>query len=245
VSSQRVREQRIVERIQGGALALASAADAVHPMPAEAARCHGCLEPDADARVGEHPWHALCALFWQGRSETLRGQRIPHSQPGPGITPARPRWVIVVPVGKPDVYASLRRSFARSPWVDVVIDRRRGERRQDGDAAPSVERRTAGRRKAAERDPAAEPGFRLAHRADGCEVYESTAPESGRCPECGALVSAELPRFAEPPVRLELVVHHEKTPTAARHVVEVQSFSPTGRVLLATRLAGRTRTDGS
>jgi hypothetical protein len=58
-------------------------------------------------------------------------------------------------------------------------------------------------------------------------------------------VSAELPRFAEPPVRLELVVHHEKTPTAARHVVEVQSFSPTGRVLLATRLAGRTRTDGS
>jgi hypothetical protein len=243
VSSQRVREQRIVERLQAGALALASPSDTAEPAPVGAAPCHGCLEPDTDARIGDRPWHALCVLFWQGRSEALRG-RIPHTQPGPGITPTRPRWVIVVPVGRPDTYASFRRSFARSPWVDVVIDRRRGERRQDGAVAPTVERRTAGRRKPPVPEPESEPPFRLAHRGDGCEVYESTAPESGHCPECGALVSAELPRFAEPPVRLELVVRHEAMTAergAARHVVELQSFSATGRVLLTTRLAGRTR----
>jgi len=122
------------------------------------------------------------------------------------------------------------------------VDRRRGERRQEDGATPKVERRTAGRRKAApDLDALTEPAFRLASRTDGCEVYESTAPEAGRCPDCGAMVSVELPRFSEPPVRLELVVRHETAPGAVRHVVELQSFSPTGRVLLATRLAGRTR----
>ena len=245
MSSQRVREQGILERLHAGALALANPSDTSHPNPTGAARCHGCLEPAADARVGDHPWHALCVLFWKGRSETLRDQRIPHTQPGAGLTPARPRWVIVVPVDRPDTYTALRRRFGRSPWVDVVVDRRRGERRPDGEAAPTVERRTAGRRRAG-RDPAPEAAFRLAHRRDECEVYESTAPESARCPECGALVSIELPRFVDPPVRLELVVRHEPMPAErgpARHVIELQSFSPTGRVLLATRLAGRTRTE--
>jgi hypothetical protein len=241
LSSQRVREQRIVERLQDGSLVLASPSDTVQPAPQMSAPCAGCLEPDADVRVGDRPWHGLCVLFWQGRSETLRGQPIPHTQPGPGLTPARSRWVIVVPVGRPDTYASLRRSFARSPWVDVVMDRRRGERRGEG-GSPAVDRRTAGRRKATP-ELLAEPAFRLASRTEGCEVYESTAPESGRCPDCGALVSVELPRFSEPPVRLELVVRHEPTAGTVRHVVELQSFSPIGRVLMATRLAGRTRTE--
>jgi hypothetical protein len=241
VSSQRVREQRIVDRFHAGALTLAHPSDTAQPT-SSGGYCHGCTEPEADVRVGDQPWHTLCVVFWHGRSETLRDQRIPHTQPGSGITPARPRWVIVVPVDRPDAYAMLRRSFARSPWVDVVVDRRRGERRQAGEAAPAVERRTSGRRRKAAGDPAPEPAFRLAHRGDGCEVYEATAPEVTRCPECGATVSIELPRFVDPPVRLELVVRHEPTATGerARHVVELQSFSPTGRVLLATRLAGRT-----
>jgi hypothetical protein len=243
VSSQRIRERRIVERFHAGALALASPSDTVQSTPRGGAPCYGCLEPDADVHVGNRSWHALCVLVWQGRSETLRGHRIPHSQPGPGITPVRSRWVIVVPVGRPDTYAALRRKFARSPWVDVVMDRRRGERQPDGGVVPAGERRTAGRRKTAAPDPASEPAFRLAHRDDGREVYESTAPESGRCPECGALVSVELPRFVEPPVRLELLVRHEATRAAARHVVELQSLSPTGRVLVATRIAGQTRTE--
>ena len=156
--------------------------------------------------------------------------------------------MIVVPFDRSETYTTLRRNFARSPWVDVVVDRRRGERRQDESAGPAVERRRAKRRKTAEHDLGSTPDplFRLAHEVDGCEVYESMAPESGRCPECGAAVSVELPRFVEPPVRLELLVQHEPTPGErgpARHVVELQSFSPTGRVLLATRLAGRTRSE--
>jgi hypothetical protein len=80
----------------------------------------------------------------------------------------------------------------------------------------------------------------LAHQVDGCDVYESTAPESGRCPDCGIPVRLELPRFAEPPVRLEVVLRHEEMPSGTRHVGELQSFSLTGRVLLATRLTGWT-----
>jgi hypothetical protein len=58
------------------------------------------------------------------------------------------------------------------------------------------------------------------------------------------MVSVEMPRFAEPPVRLELTVVHEPVqPDRARHVVELQSFSATGRLLLTSRLFVRTRTD--
>ena len=128
MNSQRLREQRIEERLQGGALALATPSDRVQATPTSDKVCHGCLEPNADARVGDQPWHLLCGLYWQGRSEVVRSERIPYTPAGPGITPARSRWVIVVPVGRADRYAALRRRFGRSPWVDVVMDRRRGER---------------------------------------------------------------------------------------------------------------------
>ena len=53
-----------------------------------------------------------------------------------------------------------------------------------------------------------------------------------------------MPRFAEPPARLELVVVHEIIqPDRARHVVELQTRSATGRVLLASRLFVRTRSE--
>jgi len=249
VSSQRIREERIIQRLSTGVLPLATSSDTARPAPIAPTPCDGCLEPETEMRVGDRSWHALCALFWQGRSESLRGEPIPHTQPGPGISPARPRWVIVVPVGRPDTYATFRHRFARSPWVDVVMDRRRGERRQKTGTTPPVERRIFGPRTTGERrplstsDPGASPVFRLAHRGPDWELYESTEPERGRCPECGVLVTIEVPLFAEPPVRFELLVRHEPASPKARHVVELQSFSPTGRVLMATRLVGRTRTD--
>jgi hypothetical protein len=56
------------------------------------------------------------------------------------------------------------------------------------------------------------------------------------------MVSVEMPRFTAPPVRLDLTVVHEAiAPNRARHAVEVQSFSATGRVLLASRLLARIR----
>jgi hypothetical protein len=53
-----------------------------------------------------------------------------------------------------------------------------------------------------------------------------------------------MPRFTEPPVRLDLTVVHETiAPNRTRHAIEVQSFSATGRVLLASRLLARTLTE--
>jgi hypothetical protein len=239
VNVQRVREQCIEARLQRAVLVLAGPSDTVQPTSPSDRPCLGCLESAANARVGNQLWHHLCALYWQGRSEHLRGQRIPYTQPGLGITPARPRWVIVVPVGRAETSTALRRRFGRSPWVDIVMDRRRNERRPRRDELPLVERRIAQYRVAVKDDSTGEPMFRLAHEVDGCNVYEATTPESGPRPDCGVPVSFELPRFAEPPIRLELLVRHESTPTGLRHLGELQSFSPTGRVLLSTRLLGR------
>jgi hypothetical protein len=149
--------------------------------------------------------------------------------------------VIVAQVNRAEVYPILRRNFAGSAWVEVVLDRRHGERRRS--TIPRADdRRLAGRRRA-DQDPAQAPAFRLAHRGDGFEAYEATVPVPSRCLECGAMVSIEMPRFAEPPVNLELTVVHETVQRErARHVVELQSFSATGRVLLATRILVRTLT---
>jgi hypothetical protein len=158
------------------------------------------------------------------------------------VTPERPRWVIVTQADRPEVYPAIQRSFVGSAWVEVVVDRRRGERRR-GIEQQDRDRRLAGRR-GADQDPAQTRAFRLAHWGNGFEAYEATGPAPGRCPQCGAVVSVELPRFAEPPVRLDLVVVHETIPPdRARHAVELQSLSATGRVLLASRLFARTRTE--
>jgi hypothetical protein len=244
MSSQRIRERRIDEKLRAGSLRLARPPDTPHPAPGGAGPCHGCNEPETDSLVGEQPWHSLCVLFWQGRSEAIRGERFQGTPVDPGATPARCRWVIVVQVDRPDVYASLRRSYAGSPWVEVVVDRRRGERRKGGGQAQETNRRKSRGRRTSDGDPALGTSFRLAHRGNGSDVYEVVGPEATGCPRCGALVNVELPRFVEPPVRLVLTVVHEGTSTdGARHSVELQSFSATGRVLLATRLAGRVRTE--
>jgi hypothetical protein len=120
------------------------------------------------------------------------------------------------------------------------MDRRRGERRHPNAGDPTVERRTAPRRKASE-SPTSLPGslFRLAHQLDECDVYEAMSPESASCPHCSVVVSLEMPRFAEPPVRLDLILHHDASADGVRHVRELQSLSATGRVLLSTRIVGR------
>jgi hypothetical protein len=244
VSSQRVREKRIAEKLGAGSLRLARAPDIPHPAPSGEGPCHGCDETETDSLVGEHPWHSLCVLFWQGRSEAIRGERFPGTPVDSGAAPARSRWVIVVQPNRPEIYAAMRRNYAGSPWVDVIEDRRRGERRQASGQVSGENRRKGRGRRIADRDPTRSPTFRLAHRGKGSEVYEAVGPEATSCPRCGATVSVELPRFVEPPVRLVLTVLHEGAPTdGGRHSVELQSFSATGRVLLATRLVGRIRTE--
>jgi hypothetical protein len=244
VSSQRAREKRIIEKLRAGILRPATPLDTPRSRPGGESRCDGCDEVEADCLVGDNPWHYLCVLFWQGRSETvstgLSGDASPERK-----GPDRPRWTIVVRVDRPAVYTTLRRSFMGSTWVSVVVDRRYGERRRSGGSAPGTERRGGGRR-SSDRLPTQVPDFRLAHRGDGFDVYEATGPESRRCPQCGTMVSVEMPRFTEPPARLELTVVHETVPPdRARHVVEVQSFTPTGRVLMASRLFVRSRSEAT
>jgi hypothetical protein len=232
VISQRAREKRILEKLRAGILGPATPTDTPHPRSGGEDRCHGCDETETDSLVGENPWHSLCVLFWQGRSESVRERRSADRN----VTPERPRWTIVARADRPEVFATLRRSFVGSAWVQVVVDRRRGQRRRSGGSAPGAERRGGGRR-SADRLPMQVPDFRLAHRGDGFEVYEAIGPVSGRCSQCGTTVKVEIPRFTEPPARLDLTVVHETIPPArTRHVVEMQSFSATGRVLLASRV---------
>ena len=250
MNSQRARERRIVERLASGAVSPPSASDAAEagrvPLtikPGEGA-CHGCDERAADLHVGDHRWHHLCFLFWQGRSEAILERHAPTGQTKPHVTPERSRWVIVAAADRPETYPILRRNFAGSVWVEVVVDRRKGERRQRSHKhAAATDRRLAGRR-SMDRNEAQVPPFRLAQQGDGFAVYEATTPVPGRCSQCGAMVSVEIPRFVEPPVQLDLTVVHESIqPDRARHLVDLQSFSATGRVLLASRLLARTRTE--
>jgi len=122
------------------------------------------------------------------------------------------------------------------------VDRRRGERRQRH-RSPAVERRLADRRRSVAKGGT--PDYRLAYRGDGFDVYEATSFLSTQCGECGITVVFEMPRFGEPPARLELRVIHEEAesqpqPLRARHLVEIQTFGVTGRPLLAARHLART-----
>lgn len=149
-----------------------------------------------------------------------------------------PRWIIVVQPSRPETLVSLRRTFQRSPWVEVLLDRRRGDRRQ-ADAPPVVERRLADRRRR-EDDRTRVPDYRLAHRGEGHEVFESNSLAGARCPDCASTVRFEMPRFVEPPAHLELaVIHAAGEANRRRHFVELQSFTSTGRPLLASRVAAR------
>jgi hypothetical protein len=150
----------------------------------------------------------------------------------------RPRWIIVVQSARPEVYTKLRRTFERAPWVEVVVDRRRGERRRRNELT-ETERRL-GERRRREDDPTRTPEYRLAFHGNGHDVYEATALAGARCPECELTVRFEMPRFVEPPARLDLTVVHETVqPKHARHLVELQSFTSTGRALVASRVTAR------
>jgi hypothetical protein len=150
----------------------------------------------------------------------------------------RPRWILIVPVTRPEVYAKLRRTFQAAPWVEVIIDRRRGERRRRNELSDTERRLDDRRRK--ENDRTRVPEYRLAYHGDDYDVFEATALAGARCPECELTVRFEMPRFVEPPARLDLTVIHESVqPKHARHLVDLQSFTSTGRALLASRVTAR------
>jgi hypothetical protein len=246
MNSQRAREARIVEKLGSDALHPAPSSEAMPVAPTTpnaAGRCRGCDELEADALVGDHPWHHLCYLFWQGRSDTLQGPQTPTAEPDSGMMPERSRWVIVVRTDRPAVYSRLRRNYAGSAWVDVVMDRRgivmdrRSGSSPGHSHTPAVERRGGLPRRW---NTSPHPAFRRTYQGEDYQVYEATAPLAGHCPQCRLVLTVELPNFAEPPARLDLTVVHEIIPPATvRHVVDVQSLSATGQVLFTSQLRAR------
>lgn len=71
------------------------------------------------------------------------------------------RHLFIVARQRPDVYAVLSREFAREREVEVILDRRIGDRRQ-GEASVPADRRQAERRSFQERANLATHGFGVA-----------------------------------------------------------------------------------
>ncbi len=61
--------------------------------------------------------------------------------PRPGGAPLPPAWLIVVQRNKPEVYGDLRTSFELDRRVNVILDRRRADRRRAVDRAEPERRR--------------------------------------------------------------------------------------------------------
>jgi hypothetical protein len=97
-----------------------------------------------------------------------------------------PRWLIIVQQGRRELYADLRRNFQSDERVEVILDRRRAERRAEDMPVDADQRRLPRRRPLTvpERDLWDTAGFRLYYRDEDIDVYErpSTKPKKRRTP---------------------------------------------------------------
>lgn len=153
------------------------------------------------------------------------------------------RWVVVVRREHAALSSSLRGSFDRR-FVEVILDRRQGERRRSV-AVTGTERRHTDRR----RPPRSR--FRLAHEADGFQVFECDGRVLVQCGECAEALEYEMPHFREPPARLNVEVLHVRKAVVGtlrpqlgaeayvQHSAEIQAFTAAGRPLLSCRLPAR------
>lgn len=77
--------------------------------------------------------------------------------------PAMPRHLLIVTRSEPMLYDYVKRTFAGDELVEVILDRRHGERRL-GRAAATVERRRSDRRSMGPiRDRLRSPGWAVVH----------------------------------------------------------------------------------
>lgn len=168
---------------------------------------------------------------------------------GPDDGPIRPRWLIVVQRAQHDLYEVLRQGF-QSLGVVAILDRRRAERRRGGEAA-GVDRRRADRR---QRRPMAwvysfQPSDVLGPDVDRLDLTPGPMPSSectlvdSTCPECALAVQYEMPRFSEPPARVDTaIMHHSDQTFGVQHYVDVQAFTETGHALPRQRVQAQRRT---
>jgi hypothetical protein len=166
------------------------------------------------------------------------------SRNGPGRRPAV-HWLVVVRPEREEIVARFRRTFGRMPLVEILYDRRRGERRR-GSRTGAPDRRRGDRRQSHPHsgiDLLESPsGYRVVERGDGYQVLEAQARVRVECPECEAALEFEMPRFGELPARLDLeVVHGAGGGSRLQHVVEARAYRPSGRPFLACRMVARRR----
>lgn len=153
-----------------------------------------------------------------------------------------PQWLIVVQRYERELYKVLRQSFKEDAPVAVIYERRLRERRR-GSIAPRGDRRRRDRR---QRRPSASLYEVKVLRVD--EPQESDATLSGMadaqagpgaptkpCPECGLVLEFEMPRFPQPPSRLEVEAIHMVSASGIQHYVDIQAFTASGRPLLVQR----------
>jgi hypothetical protein len=138
----------------------------------------------------------------------------------------RPRWLIVVEREQRELYELLRTSLRPDAPFDVVLDRRQGD--APGDAPERKEDRRRGN--GAERAPAGLLFLRVAL-AGPVGATTLTRP----CPDCGLVPVFEMPRFPQPPARLEAEVVHAG-PARDQHYADIYAFTVSGRSLLVQRV---------
>ena len=124
-----------------------------------------------------------------GGAEPLASLLLAHYE----VIMLRAFWVVVIRADRPDVIARLRRLLAGAAWVQIVVDRRRADRRRTAPAAgrPDPERRRADRRRTS-REASGAP-YRLIQSAEGYQVLQSQSRASVRCPDCGSGSSSRCP----------------------------------------------------
>jgi len=156
-----------------------------------------------------------------------------------------PRWLLVVKPDQRELFEILRRRLDGS-GVEILIERRRRERRR-GSLGPTMDRRATERRRqrpigllsAAASQEAAAPA------PAGTSPLAATArPQNAAvthpCPTCAAPVELELPRFPHPPARVEMeVAHITGNGRDGQHYAEIAAFTVSGRLILSQRVPAR------
>lgn len=155
-----------------------------------------------------------------------------------------PRWLVIIPRDQRHLYESLRKGLKPDAPFHVILERRQGERRRSSGASAQGERRRAARRR---QQPVGSFFVATIVRA---EAMTQPSPlgagptiVNAACPACYAMLSFELPRFPQPPARLDAEVVHSGGVGGAQHYAEIQAFSVSGRPLLVGRIQ-TTRREG-
>jgi hypothetical protein len=158
------------------------------------------------------------------------------------VTP--PRLLIVIQQHQRDIYELLRQHLKEDAPVTLIYERRVGERRRGGGAQRTDRRRTDRR----QRRPDAWLYDAVILGVDQRDARPPESPAAPRdstvtvaaCPECAAAIEFEMPRFPQPPARLESeVIHSQQSPSAALHYVEIHAFTASGRPLLSHRVQAK------